>query len=68
MDNLEYLKMCKKDETLDPTVYKETGEHEIYFRQAKALEIIAEQIIKLDATLACVITALENIETVIRQR
>ncbi len=63
MNNLEYLeKVNKKDDGYD-------FDHEnLEYRQAKALEIIAEQIINLDNTLACVVEALENIETTLKQR
>ena len=70
MTNLEYLKKIKKaDEELNLElkliVKNEDGDS---YRQAKALEIIAEQIINLDNTIACVNTTLENIETAIKQR
>jgi len=64
MENLEYLKKAKKDD--DGLSETETSKYE--FRKTKALEIIAEQIISLDNTLAIVVTTLENIETAIKQR
>jgi len=65
--NSEYLEKIK-DENVDYKVLKEFGEHEIEYRKMRALEIIAEQIINLDNTLACLNTTLENIETAFKQR
>ena len=64
MTNLEYLKKVKKDD--DGLSEIETSKYE--FRKTKALEIIAEQIIHLDDTLAYVLSALENIETTLNRR
>ena len=72
MNNLDYLENRKdeddgrrKDE--DPLSIS-VSEWEIEYRRTKALEIIAEQIISLDNTLACVVTTLENIETALNRR
>ena len=59
MENLEYLEKVKK-ENVDYKVFKEVGEHEIEYRKMKALEIIAEQIINLDNTLAFAVTTLRK--------
>jgi len=61
MDNLEYLKKMKNFNTNNLNVNAQC-------RTAKALEIIAEQIINLDNTLACLVSSLENIEVTIKQR
>jgi len=67
MENLEYLKKVK-EENVEYKTYKEVGEHEIEYRKMKALEIMAEQIINLDNTLAVLGTTLENIETILERR
>jgi len=61
MDNLVYLKEMKNFNTNTLNVNAQC-------RTAKALEIIAEQIINLDNTLACLVSSLENIEVTIKQR
>jgi len=80
MDNLEYLEKVKKgDKELNNEINRIGNNNyplnigverklRLTFRKMKALKIIAEQIIKLDDTLGCVVTTLENIETAIRQR
>ena len=73
MDNLKYLEEIKKaDEDyrklhnikLDGFVIDKEGDS---YRQAKALEIIAEELINNNSTLRTLVTTLENIETAIRQ-
>lgn len=66
MTNLEYLEKVKLAK--GPWLEQFTRNRDLdAYRQAKALEIIAEQIINLDNTLAVVVASLENIENVIRQ-
>ena len=64
MTNLEWLNKLKRDD--DGYSEIETSKYE--FRQAKALEIIAEELINNNSTLRTLITTLEDIETAIRQR
>ena len=73
MDNLEYLKGVKASDEIwhinKNISYQEITREKYYeYRKVKALEIIAEQIINLDNTLAVVVITLENIETAIKQR
>lgn len=68
MPNLEYLEKVKKFDEANDTYHKLGTEEFITYRKIKALEIIAEQIINLDNTLACINTTLENIENIINQR
>ena len=74
MDNLEYLENIKKADEKhhnDNDIGIEEIVVDVYYeeyRKIKALEIIAEQIINLDNTLACVITTLENIDTTLNRR
>jgi len=73
MENLEYLKGVKAEDEIwhinKNISYQEITREKYYeYRKVKALEIIAEQIISLDNTLAIVITTLENIETAVKQR
>ena len=72
MENLEYLKGVKASDDVWHTNknigYREITREKYYeYRKVKALEIIAEQIINLDNTLAVVVNTLENIETAIKQ-
>jgi len=73
MENLEYLKGVKAEDEIwhinKNISYQEITREKYYeYRKVKALEIIAEQIINLDNTLAVVVTTLENIETAVKQR
>jgi len=74
LDNLEYLENIKKADEKhhnDNDIGIEEIAGDVYYeeyRKIKALEIIAEQIINLDNTLACVITTLENIDTTLNRR
>lgn len=76
MDNLDYLNKIKAEERewlnneviKNLTSDKEWDKDALNYRKVKALEIIAEQIINLDNTLAVVVSTLENIETAIKQR
>ena len=69
MTNLEWLKKMKNsDETNGNVLYQEEGSPLIKVRTMKAIEIIAEQTIHLDDTLAYVLSALENIETTLNRR
>jgi len=73
MENLEYLKGVKASDEIwhinKNISYQEITREKYYeYRKVKALEIIAEQIINLDNTLAVVVITLENIETAIKQR
>jgi len=80
MTNLEYLEKAKKyDDDINMDIDKIENnsypnnvgwarEIRLTFRQVKALEIIAEEIINLLSTLRSTVTALENIETAIKQK
>ena len=79
MDNLEWLKALKKADTGFQSILEQAEGERSYdskvlqdwkmnYRKTKALEIIAEQIINLDNTLACMIPCLENIETTLKNR
>jgi len=49
MDNLDWLKKCKKEKNISYQEFKDISEHQIEFRKMKALEIIAEELIKLNS-------------------
>ena len=49
MDNLDWLKKCKKEKNISYQEFKNISEHQIEFRKMKALEIIAEELIKLNS-------------------
>ena len=63
MTNLEWLNKLKRDD--DGYSDIETSKYE--FRTAKALEIIAEELINNNSTLRTLVTTLENIETAIKR-
>lgn len=79
MENLEYLKEVKKgDRDIVNNIHNLRNKDypcnvgysekaEMNFRRVRTLEIIAEGIINLDNTLACINTTLENIETAINR-
>jgi hypothetical protein len=67
MTNLEWLKKMKKEDIKYPLYDEDITETQYRIRIMKATEIIAEQIINLDNTLACIVSTLENIETAIKQ-
>ena len=70
MDNLEWLKNVKNiDEQIreDP-LYEKGNDIKNEYRKVKALEIIAEQTIRLDNGLDAIITTLEKIETALNRR
>jgi len=64
MTNLEWLSKLKRDDD----GYSDIETSKLEFRTAKALEIIAEQLIHLDNTLEAAVTILENIETALNRR
>ena len=49
MDNLEWLKKVKKEKNISYQEFKDISEHQIEFRKMRALEIIAEELIKLNS-------------------
>lgn len=59
MTNSEWLEKMKKDK-IDQDYFK--------YRKVKALEIIAEELIKHNETAGWVVTVLENIETTLNRR
>ena len=79
MDNLEWLKSLKKEDTGFQSILKQAEEERSYdpkvlqdwkisYRKVRALEIIAEELINLNNNSGSITTALENIETTINQR
>lgn len=71
MTNLEYLKDRKRidDERKQiDSLPKQVSEWEIEYRRTKALEIIAEELIKHNETSGCIVTTLENIDTTLNRR
>jgi len=64
MTNLEWLNKLKRDDD----GYSDIETSKLEFRTAKALEIIAEEIINLDSTLRSTVTTLENIDTTLNRR
>ena len=67
MINLEYLEKVKK-ENVNYKTFKEVGEHEIEYRKMRALEIIAEELIKHNDNSGSIVTALENLDTTLNRR
>jgi hypothetical protein len=64
MDNLEYLESIKEAD-------KDTNKDDIDWfshRKIKALEIIAEEFIGQNESLKCVVSELENIQTILNRR
>jgi hypothetical protein len=47
MENLDWLKECKKEKNISYQEFKDISEHQIEFRKMKALEIIAEELYEL---------------------
>lgn len=77
MDNLEYLKKVKKAEEVwliddfvirNLTPDKEWDKEAMDYRKVKALEIIAEELIKHNETSGHIIAALENLDTTLTSR
>ena len=73
MDNLKYLKgINKEDKTIKDIIALCDGNIKIddfgyVYRQVKALEIIAEELINNNSTLRTLVTALENINTTLNR-
>lgn len=79
MTNLEWLEKVKKaDGDVDEPLKKAIDEGSIEgnvlaniimeYRKIKALEIIAEELIKHNENSGCIVTALENIDTTLNRR
>ena len=80
MTNVDYLEKVKKEDKdlineIDkignsdyPLNVGRARDIKLTFRKLKALEIIADELIKVNDNLCNTVTTLENIETAIRQR
>jgi len=73
MDNLEYLKSMKQADDIWHKDHKIsfieiTNEDWYEYRKTKALEIIAEELIKHNETTGGIVTALENLDTTLNRR
>lgn len=76
-NNEKYLEECKitrdsymdnAENSIDGGNSVEYEDMKIEIKKAHALEIIAEELIKHNKTFACVVAALENIDTALMSR
>lgn len=80
-DNLKWLKSLRETDVklnLDELINKAQSAEEpdamaiekfkFDYRKLRALEIIAEELIKHNETAGCIVTVLENIETILARR
>lgn len=68
MTNLGHLEKVKKFDE-DSDIYHKLGADEfLEYRKVKAFEIIAEELINLNNNSGSIITALENVETILNRR